>query len=212
MNDGCTDSSSEILNKFPSIQRLDHPSNLGKGAALRTGIKHAQERGYSHVISMDSDGQHDSKDIFRFIESIHQYPNKLIIGVRNLKGAGRPLKSRLLRIHSNFWTWVETGVWVDDSQSGFRAYPLHYLKEFNPNTVKYDFEIEALVNLCWMGISVFPLTIAVRYHTGCQSHFRPIHDFFLVAKLNCRLISQRLFSFCRSNIKRNFSMTHWSDR
>src|SRR5690554_2563203 len=70
VNDGSTDSSSEILNKFPQIQLIDLPENIGKGNALRQGFQAAAQRGFDYAITLDSDGQHFADDIPSFLENL----------------------------------------------------------------------------------------------------------------------------------------------
>lgn len=191
VNDGSSDRTCSLLDRFPLKARIDHPVNLGKGAALQTGFNKAREMGYTHVISMDSDGQHQSSDLRAFLHEMQAHPDDLIVGERDLRGTGRPLKSRILRLNSNFWVLMETGKWVSDSQSGFRGYPLKPLEEIELQCSKYDFEIEILVKTLWMGVEVRSIPIAVRYGTGSHSHFRPFHDFWLVTRLNLRLLGER---------------------
>ncbi|MDD5262384.1 MAG: glycosyltransferase family 2 protein [Methylacidiphilales bacterium] len=195
VNDGSTDGTQGILDRFPAITQLRHTANYGKGAALRAGLKLAVKLGYTHAISLDSDGQHRPEDLSKFIEALQASPDALVIGNRNLRGAGPQFKSRLLRFNSNFWTWVITGRWIQDSQSGFRAYPLHAVSILSLGAMKYDFESEALIKLCWKGIPVIHVPIEVLYHTKSPSHFRYVRDSALVVRLNCRLMARRfLFS------------------
>ena len=70
VNDGSTDNTSEILNNFPQIQRVEYAKNRGKGLALRRGFKFAVRQGYDYVITIDSDGQHFASDLPLFLSSI----------------------------------------------------------------------------------------------------------------------------------------------
>jgi uncharacterized protein (DUF2062 family) len=101
-------------------------------------------------------------------------------------------RSRLLRLHSNFWVWVETGRWLRDTQSGFRAYPLKAVCDLALRTDRYAWEIEVLVKAVWRGTPVVEVPVAVRYETASRSHFRPLRDFLLVSRLNCWLVAMRL--------------------
>lgn len=192
VNDGSTDGAAEVLKGFPGIAVVTHPVNQGKGGALAGGFARAQELGFTHAVTIDTDGQHVLAALPAFLEAIARHPQALIIGVRDLAGAGRRRKSRLLRVNSNFWTWVETGRWLRDTQSGFRAYPLAAVRSLILTRRKYDYEIESLVKAMWAGVPVVELPVRVEYGPGSKSHFRPLRDFGLVARLNLSLVAQRL--------------------
>ena len=161
VNDGSRDETAAVLQRFPDVTVVTHAANQGKGAALADGLAHAAAMGFTHAISFDTDGQHPAGALPAIRAAIAAHPDAIVIGVRDLKGAGlpvagagRPLKSRLLRAHSNFWVWVETGRWVHDTQSGLRAYPLRAVQALVLNRRRYDYEIEVLVKAMWAGTPV----------------------------------------------------------
>ncbi len=187
VNDGSTDSTSEILIQFPQIQQIQLLKNKGKGNALRQGFKLADSLGYHYAISIDSDGQHFPKDIPVFIEALENEENKeiLLIGSRNMTQQGVPKKSSFGNKFSNFWFWVETGTRLQDTQSGFRLYPLFAMKKLRFYTKKFEFEIEAIVKAAWSGIEVKNIPIQIHYEQEDRvSHFRPFKDFTRISILN----------------------------
>ncbi len=192
VDDGSTDGTADVLSGLSEITVVTHERNLGKGAALAAGFARAAEMGFTHAITMDTDGQHLASDIPRFIAAIEANPDALVVGVRDLSGSAARRKSRILRANSNFWVWVHTKKWIRDTQSGFRAYPLAPILELRLKTKRYDFEVEALVKAMWSGLQVVELPIDVRYDTESHSHFRPFQDFALVTHLNGCLFAQRL--------------------
>jgi len=192
VDDGSTDGAEEVLGQFPEIQVVIHEQNQGKGAALATGLGRAAELGFSHAITMDADGQHSASDLAKFLAAVEERPDALVVGVRDLVGAGARRRSRLLRAHSNFWVWFHTGQWVHDTQSGFRAYPLAPILALRLKTRRYDFEVEAVVKALWSGVPLVEVPVEVRYGTGSPSHFRPVRDFALVCHLNGFLFWQRV--------------------
>jgi glycosyltransferase involved in cell wall biosynthesis len=192
VDDGSDDGASAILASLPGLRVVRHARNLGKGAALRTGWLAAAQLGYSHVVSMDGDGQHLPGDLPRFFQEITAHPDALVLGRRLLAGGKRAVKSRLLRAHSNFWVAVLTGRWVGDSQSGFRAYPLKRVLALALTTRKYDFEVEVLVKALWTGTLVREIPIGAAYGPGSVSHFRPFQDFLLVSRLISTLLWRKL--------------------
>ncbi len=149
--------------------------------------------GFTHAVTMDTDGQHLASDIPKFLKAIEEHPEALVVGVRDLVGGGARLRSRLLRGNSNFWVFVHTGRWVRDTQSGFRAYSLAAMAALRLVCRRYDYEVEALVKGLWAGVPVVEVPIEVRYGTGSPSQFRPVRDFWLVTHLNGCLLTQRLF-------------------
>src|ERR1700760_4285817 len=154
VNDGSTDDTAQILQRFPSVQLVSYPVNVGKGWALRKAFKYAVSKGYDYAITIDSDGQHFAKDLPAFIEKSARMPDAFIVGARNMDQANIPGKSSFGHKFSNFWFKVETGIHCPDTQSGFRLYPLHLLKNTKFFTRKYEFEIEVLVRAAWKGIPI----------------------------------------------------------
>jgi len=192
VNDGSTDSTSEILKQYSQLTQIHHPKNLGKGRALRNGFRKAIELDFEYAITIDSDGQHFAADIPIFIEAIQNEPNALLIGSRNMTQENVPKKSSFGNKFSNFWFKFETGIKLDDTQSGFRLYPLRLLpKRFYTN--KFEFEIEVIVRAAWKGIVVKNIPIQVLYDPAERvSHFRPFRDFTRISILNTVLVTNAL--------------------
>lgn len=187
VNDGSTDVTAEVLENFPQIQQINLLQNKGKGNALRQGFKHADSLGYRYAITIDSDGQHFPEDIPAFIEALEKEENKevLFIGSRNMTQHGVPKKSSFGNKFSNFWFWVETGIRLQDTQSGFRLYPIFAMKKLKFYTRKFEFEIEAIVKAAWSGIKVKNIPIKIHYELEDRvSHFRPFKDFTRISILN----------------------------
>ncbi len=205
VNDGSTDSTSEILIQFPQIQQIHLSQNKGKGNALRQGFKHADSLGYRFAITIDSDGQHFPEDIPAFIEALEKEENKevLFIGSRNMTQHGVPKKSSFGNKFSNFWFWVETGTRLQDTQSGFRLYPLFAMKKLKFYTKKFEFEIEAIVKAAWSGIEVKNIPIRIHYELEDRvSHFRPFKDFTRISILNTWFVLVTFFYIKPRNLFR----------
>lgn len=192
VNDGCTDSTPEILSRLDGLDVVTHRKNLGKGQAIKSGFDRAVARGFTHVVTMDTDGQHDPGDLPKMLEAIGSHPDALILGRRELGDEPKARKSRMLRANSNFWVWVETGRRLGDTQTGFRAYPMVTFRDLHLKRKRYDFEVEAVVVAIWCDIPVTEVAVSVRYGTGSMSHFRPVRDFLWVTQLNIHFIWERL--------------------
>lgn len=186
VNDGSTDETANILKGFPFVTVVSYPQNQGKGHALKLGFRHAFDMGFQYAITIDSDGQHFAKDLPAFISAIRQSSKTIFIGSRNMNQENVPGKSSFGNKFSNFWFWVETGIRLPDTQSGYRAYPLKETANLRYFTKKYEFEIEVPVRLAWKGILVKPLPISVYYPPANErvTHFRPFKDFTRISILN----------------------------
>ncbi len=190
VNDGSTDSTAQILEQFKHLQIVSYPKNQGKGFALRTGFNKAVELGYHYAITLDSDAQHKAIDLPTFIDKLEDEPNAIIIGARNMTQENVPGKSSFGNKFSNFWFKVNTGVDAPDTQSGYRLYPVHQMKDLNFRTKKYEFEVEVLVRASWKGIKILAVPIDVFYPVPEEriTHFRPFQDFSRISVLNTVLV------------------------
>lgn len=205
VNDGSTDATSEILDAYKTIQKIHFPKNYGKGKALIEGFKKARIQGYDYAISIDSDGQHYPEDILNFINALKQEKEPvLLIGNRNMNQEGIPKKSSFGNRFSNFWFWFETGIKLEDTQSGYRLYPLKQLpKTFY--TRKFEFEIEVIVRADWRGVKVKNIPVKVLYDMDERvSHFRPFKDFVRISILNTVLVCVTFLYIIPRNFFRNF--------
>lgn len=191
VNDGSTDDTAHVIAEFAQITVVSYKQNQGKGWALRQGFRKAHELGYSHAISIDSDGQHYAADLGVFLDELEANPDAIIIGARNMDQASVPGKSSFGNKFSNFWFWVETGRKMPDTQSGYRLYPVHRLHSVRYFTRKYEFEIEVLVRASWRGLEVTTVPVKVFYPKKEEriSHFRPFRDFSRISVLNTFLVT-----------------------
>lgn len=191
VNDGATDSTPLILKNYPALEQIHFPKNQGKGSALRAGFKKAEELGYDYAITIDSDGQHYPDDFGVFLEALEQAENKdtLLIGARNMTAAGAPKGNSFGNKFSNFWYWFETGISLQDTQSGYRLYPVKKINEKNYFTTRFEFEIEVIVKAAWNGVDVKNVPIKVLYDKDERvTHFRPYKDFARISVLNTYLV------------------------
>ncbi|WP_027383438.1 DUF2062 domain-containing protein [Epilithonimonas caeni] len=205
VNDGSTDSTTEILNSYHEITIVSLPENKGKGNALKTGFRKAKELDYNYAVTIDSDGQHYPDDIPVFVEALlAEKKDVLLIGNRNMSQNGIPKKSSFGNKFSNFWFWFETGIKLEDTQSGYRLYPLRKIpkKYFTP---KFEFEIEIIVRTAWKHIPVKNVPVKVLYDPAERvSHFRPFRDFTRISILNTILVFITLTYIIPRNFIRNF--------
>lgn len=223
VNDGSTDTTARIVAEA-SVEAITYAPNRGKGYAIRQALRYAAEHGYRYMLTLDSDGQHFAADIPQFIGEIEKTPDALLVGARNLRSDNMPGKNTFANKFSNFWFRVETGIRLDDTQSGFRLYPVERMKGMRFVTRRYEFEVEVLVRAAWRGITVRNIPIRVYYPEKSErvSHFRPGKDFTRISILNTFLVLGALLyyypwrfvrSLTRENIRRFITgnITHSPD-
>lgn len=189
VNDGATDSTPDIITSFANrVTVVTYAPNKGKGFALRQGFAKALEMGFTHALTLDSDGQHFANDIPKFVDAHRAHPSAMLMGSRNLKAEGMPSKNSFANKFSNFWFFVETGIRLPDTQTGFRLYPLKKVKKLWLFTTRFEFEIEVIVKLAWRGTPFVAVPIQVKYDPNERvSHFRPGPDFTRISLLNAYL-------------------------
>ena len=181
VNDGSTDGTRDILKYFQQLHIHHFPENRGKGEALKTGFRLAEELGYEYAITIDSDGQHYPDDLDVFLTNLEmkraEDPELLLVGDRNMGQDGIPGKSSTGNKFSNFWYLVVTGTQLHDTQSGYRLYPLKVVNSIKYYTSKFEFEIEVIVKAAWRKVEVKNIPIKVLYEQENRvTHFRPFWD------------------------------------
>lgn len=187
VNDGSTDNTDSILRQFKGkIDVVSYTRNRGKGYALKTGFRQAMSRGFDYAITLDSDGQHYASDLPAFAQAVIEHPGALIVGERDLSAVDINGKSSFANKFSNFWFAVQTLRRLNDTQTGYRAYPLKHLSGLGILTSRYEAELELLVFAAWKGVEIVSIPINVYYPERDKrvSHFRPGRDFARISLLN----------------------------
>jgi glycosyltransferase involved in cell wall biosynthesis len=196
--DGSTDGSADSLRAMadadPGLRLFVLPANAGKGAAVLHGLRAAREAGFTHALTMDSDGQHPAARIAAFMQASIARPDAMVLG-RPVFDASAPLLRVRGRRVSNGWTNLETlGAGIADSLFGFRVYPIKELiavMRHQPWMRRFDFDTEAVVRLAWRGVKPINLDAPVKYlsaQEGGVSHFRYGRDNLLLTWMHLRLM------------------------
>lgn len=173
---------------------IRHERNRGKGAALRTAIRTAQEMyGDVSYITVDADGQHLPEDIRHVAEAMVQYPESLVLGTRDFSGEDVPKKSLLgNRITAKVFR-LTTGIDCPDTQTGLRGIP-SCLADLACETTgnRYEYEMNFLMDAS-QRVPFVTVPITTVYEDGNKcSHFRPVRDSVLVYKRPLRFIASSL--------------------
>jgi glycosyltransferase involved in cell wall biosynthesis len=199
VNDGSSDSTAGMLSAWqsrsPSAHTvLSHPSNRGKAAALRTGFKHALAAGFTHAVTIDTDGQLAPEDITGLLLLAQHSPDALVIGQRDATAADYPMRSRWGRRFSNLMVYLETGACVPDSQCGLRVYPLVMVDSIPCRSEFYGFETEIITRAVWAGVPMTGGPVSCRYLPGDEhvSHFKPWRDSLRSLRMHARLLAGAL--------------------
>ncbi|WP_122873604.1 glycosyltransferase family 2 protein [Campylobacter showae] len=191
VDDGSDEASKLILaelERTEGILLLTRAQNGGKGIAMKDGFKFALNRGFSHVLQIDADFQHDAALIGEFLRQSETHPQSIVCA-NPIYGEDAP-KSRVYgRKITNFWVAINTlSLGVKDAMCGFRVYPLEQLKKAaaKSKTNRMEFDIEILVNAVRQGIDVRWIDTCVRYEKGGVSHFKMLRDNALISLMHAK--------------------------
>jgi len=181
LDDGSIDSTASIVESLipaysPYLKLIRHSKNLGKGQALITGFDYIKENNYSGVITLDADGQHDTKEIINFLEVIKKEDPDLIIGDRLGNTEGMPF----IRLATNVFTsWIISKIArkkVSDVQSGYRYLKTMALKKIKLKTKNFDTEPEIILRAGLHDMKILNVPIKTIYHDDFVSYVNPVKD------------------------------------
>ncbi len=178
--------------KNKNIEIIRHDINLGKGKAILTGAKRVKELGGNFFVTMDADKQHFASEIAKLINAYTD--NTIVIGNRNFNTKTVPNSSKFGKKFSNFWVKLETFLSIDDTQSGFRIYPISILN-LPLKKKRFDFEIEVLVLHAYNGGKIVNVDVECYYPPKNEriSHFDKLYDNLRLSFTHSVFIFQRYF-------------------
>ncbi len=200
INDGSKEECDDIFYfaKKQGCHVVDHFSNHGKGASIKTGLNYALEtfKEASGFVTCDADGQHLASDILKVSNSLDLHEDALILGVRDFTEKDVPFKSKLGNNISAFYFKHTTKVTVSDTQTGLRGIPVPMLEEaLNVEENRYDYEMIFLMNIAKSSCDIVEVPIATIYlNNNEQSHFRPVVDSYRIYKKPVRFAITSLSS------------------
>lgn len=195
--DGSTDGTPAGLNAMAEndegLRIIELSKNQGKGAAVLFGITLAAQAGFTHALTLDSDGQHPADYIPAFMQASIKQPDAMVLGKPIFDSSAPSLRVKGRQV-SNWWANLET-LWagIGDSLFGMRVYPIVSLckvMRYQPWMRHFDFDPEAVVRLCWQGVKPINIAAPVRYFRadeGGVSHFRYLRDNVLLTWMHTRL-------------------------
>lgn len=183
VDDGSTDRTVEIARSKGALV-ISHPKNMGLGAALRTGLGAARERGADRAVTFDADGQHDPKAVQRLLEALDG--GDVAIGVR--QHLGIPLHKRIGNFGLNFITYLFSGVFTD-SQSGSRAFNRRALEAIRIRSDRYEVSSEIIVQARKLGLGLKEVPVRCFYTPYSKARGTTIASGF---KIFWALLKQRV--------------------
>jgi glycosyltransferase involved in cell wall biosynthesis len=184
-DDGSTDGTGDAARHAGAeVIRVDR--NLGKGHALRLLFANARRRGFAAVVALDADGQHDPDDIPSFLRAHREQPDAVITGSRLGDPDGIPRYRRNSMLVARFFVSLAANQFIEDTQCGFRLYPLAIIESLGLLTERYVTETEILIKAGDSGRTVRSLPVQALYPPGHPTHFRSVPD---VAAISLYVIS-----------------------
>jgi glycosyltransferase involved in cell wall biosynthesis len=174
VDDGSTDETAAVA-QSSGAQVLRFATNLGKGAALKTGLEHAQATGFRFAITMDGDGQHDPADLPKFLEAAAAEYADLVVGNRMGNAQAMPWLRRQVNRWMSRRLSGRAGRELPDTQCGYRLNRLSAWRELDLRTTGFEVESEMLLAMIRAGRRVLFVPVRTVYHVG-QSKIHPLRD------------------------------------
>jgi glycosyltransferase involved in cell wall biosynthesis len=188
IDDGSADSTASEA-ECAGAKVIQHSTNLGKGAALKTGLSHAAAGNAAFFLFLDGDGQHDPSDIPAFFKAINDFRADLVVGNRMNNPETMPLVRRWTNQFMSWQIGKMCKVPLPDSQCGFRLARRELLPVLMAANDRFGFETETIILAARRGFRIAFVPIRTIY-TGQRSKIRPLLDTLRYV----RLISKYLWT------------------
>ncbi len=222
IDDGSTPAAGERIReacaRHPNAELQRHAFNGGKGFAVMCGMARACERGFTHAVQIDADGQHDLDCLAPLLAAARLNPSAIVTGVPQYDSS-IPRQRRIWRRFTTFWVHLNTlSFRIPDAMCGFRVYPVEATLELVHKSVRgrrMDFDVEVLVKACWARIAIASAPVNVTYPEDNFSNFDLLRDNVLLSLMHARLFFGMLLRapmllFRRAPTLRQAQPTQWS--
>lgn len=204
VDDGSRESCAEIIrclaNQYSWVQAIRLEINRGKGGAVKAGILHARSQGFSHVLQIDADGQHDLDDLEKFLAAGRENSSAAVIG-QPIFDDSIPKLRYYARYLTHIWVYINTlSIQIRDAMCGYRLYPVDTcarLIESVDLEERMAFDVEILVRLYWLGVPMVSIPTRVGYPQDGVSHFRGWEDNLRISLTHARLFFGMLARFSK---------------
>lgn len=197
VDDGSQDGTGETIHDLP-VMLLRNDTNQGKAASLWRGALAARAQGKEAVITLDADGQHAPEDIPLLLNAAQRHPQSIIIAARRLDPRNGPKSRYFGNKIANFWISWACGYRLQDSQSGFRLYPIALFSQLRlaiDRAHSFVFESEILIEAARQGVRSVAVSIAATYPKNARpSHYGQALDTSRITRMVAwKLVSRGLF-------------------
>lgn len=173
IDDGSRDGTATLAKKL-GAEVVNHPFNLGYGAALQTGYFYARRRRYARVVQMDADGQHDCRSLPDLLQALDEGAD-LVVGSRYRQGDA-PKTGFARRLGTRIFSWIVTtwtGVRITDATSGFQAMSGRALEELVLDSFPEDYpDADVLITLARAGLQMVEIPVRMHERSGGMSMHR----------------------------------------
>jgi len=177
VDDGSSDETSALA-AAAGAEVHRHPVRRGKGCALQSGLAWARGRGFTHIFTVDGDGQHLASEMPILLDAAAGNPNAIVLGERSRDGHDISSVKLFGNRFANRWVEIASGRLFDDTQSGFRIYPVAATIALGGHARHYGYETEALIRALRSGVPVECRTVRAYYPPAAEriSYYRPWID------------------------------------
>ncbi len=163
VDDGSSDNTAEAA-KAGATYVLRHPINRGQGAALQTGITFALQRGASHVVTFDADGQHRVEDIAALLAPLRAGEAEIALGSRFLGDAvDMPAARRRVLKLAVLFTRVVNRVELTDAHNGLRAFTRRAAERIDITLDRMAHASELIDQVRRSGLAYTEIPVQIRY-------------------------------------------------
>ena len=180
VDDGSTDATAANA-RAAGGEVIVHERNLGKGEAIKTGLRHWLERGFQHVMILDGDGQHPPEEISRFVAAAPGGA-KLLVGTRMNDLRRMPLVRRLVNRYMSHRISRVCGQTIPDTQCGFRMIHATVIPDLLEGTERFEYETEMLIKVSRKGFRIDSVPVSTVYSDEVSS-IHPVRDTIRFYKL-----------------------------
>ncbi len=186
----------DIEQTYDQFRVLHHKQNMGKGRVMKSGMRYASNQGYTHLLQIDADHQHDPSDVPRLLDEARAHPENLILGIPSFDETV-PNHRYYLRYLTHVWIWIETvSFTIPDGLCGYRVYPLRrslaVLRSYELGN-RMDFDPGFAVRFYWDGGRIRPVETDVRYPDDHISNYNPIADTIRISWMHFRSVMGMLY-------------------
>ncbi|MFH0788054.1 MAG: glycosyltransferase family 2 protein [Pseudomonadota bacterium] len=190
VNDGSTDQTA-LLARGAQVRVIDHPFNMGIGAAVQTGFKYAREHNYTEAMQIDGDFQHPAQEGPRLLQVLSEKKADLVIGSRFIAPTGYR-GSWTRRTGNRLFQWVNAlivGQEIIDNTSGFRAYSRQAIELLSQTYLGEYPEPESIGYLKSQGCSIIEIPVQMRNRTEGTSSITPWRSVYYMVRVLTSILS-----------------------